>query len=67
MVWPPTLIRCEKKIKKTITKLFAHFTFKSPPIQSGVEYLKGMKSGKRKEQLRKKRNKKKRKESKGLF
>jgi len=41
------------KIKKTITKLFAHFTFKSPPIQRGVEYLREMKSGKRKEQLRK--------------
>jgi hypothetical protein len=41
-----------KKIKKTITKLFAHFTFKSPTISSGDEYLKGAKSGRQKEMLR---------------
>ncbi|PSN42611.1 hypothetical protein C0J52_25202 [Blattella germanica] len=58
MVWPATLIRWEK-IKKTITKLFAHFTFKSPPISSSVEYLKEMKSGKRKmAENSKKKNKK---------
>jgi hypothetical protein len=41
-----------EKIKKTITELFAHFTFKSPPISSGVEYLREMKSGKWKELVR---------------
>jgi hypothetical protein len=51
MGWPTSLMLW-RKIKKTITKLFAHFTFKSPPISSDVEYLKGTKSGRWDEMLR---------------
>jgi hypothetical protein len=66
MGWLATLIRWEK-IKKTITELFAHFTFKfPPPVSNGVEYLKEMKSGKWKELVRREESEEK-KEKEGEF